>query len=46
MWLSENLTFDVDARVNLFEVNISLNPKLPVREPKFFIKMVGMTVAF
>jgi mannosidase alpha-like ER degradation enhancer 1 len=20
-WLSENLTFDVDARINLFEVN-------------------------
>jgi len=23
LWLSENLTFDVDARINLFEVNIS-----------------------
>ena len=22
VWLSENLTFDVDARVNLFEVSI------------------------
>ena len=22
LWLSENLTFDVDARVNLFEVNL------------------------
>lgn len=22
LWLSENLTFDVDARINLFEVNI------------------------
>lgn len=21
-WLSENLTFDVDARINLFEVNV------------------------
>jgi ER degradation enhancer, mannosidase alpha-like 1 len=37
VWLSENLTFDVDARVNLFEVNLSLNLKLPVREPMFFL---------
>lgn len=24
VWLSENLTFDVDARVNLFEVSFGL----------------------
>lgn len=24
-WLSENLTFDVDARINLFEVYLSID---------------------
>lgn len=32
VWLSENLTFDVDARVNLFEVSFGLLRKLNLVE--------------
>lgn len=40
LWLSENLTFDVDARINLFEVNISTGLKF--LSPEFCVTRCGM----